>query len=114
MSETGLNGPDVKVDASDERALARLLDDVPDAVIVVNSQGLLQWANRTAESLLGRTIADSIGVSGVDLVHPDDLELALRSLASVQKKNVGMPIEIRLRTAGGWRARGQCSPSLRK
>ena len=59
--------------------------------------------NRTAETTFGRSIADSVGVSGLDLVHPDDLELVLLSLASVQEKRVGSPIEIRLLTATGWR-----------
>jgi diguanylate cyclase (GGDEF)-like protein/PAS domain S-box-containing protein len=89
--------------SADERVLARLLGEFPDAVIVIDAEGCVQWANRTAESLLGRSIADAVGVSGLDLVHPDDLEFALRSLASVQGKDVGAPIEIRLRTVTGWR-----------
>jgi PAS domain S-box-containing protein len=48
-------------------------------------------------------LGNAAGVSGLDLVHPEDLELALRSLTSVQDKDVGAPIEIRLRTSNGWR-----------
>ena len=48
-------------------------------------------------------MADSIGASGLDLVHPDDLEFVLLSLASVQSKDVGAPIEVRLHTKSGWR-----------
>ena len=40
---------------------------------------------------------------GLDLVHPDDWHLAALSLESVQHKDVGSPIELRLATAGGWR-----------
>jgi diguanylate cyclase (GGDEF)-like protein/PAS domain S-box-containing protein len=89
--------------AANEHILVRLLDDLPDSVIVVNDRGILQWGNRTAETTFGRSMADSIGVSGLDLVHPDDMELVLLSLSSVQGKQVGTPIEIRLRTATGWR-----------
>ncbi len=86
-----------------ERLRARLLDDLPDSVIIVDARGQILWANRTAESLFPETLADSIGTSGLDLVHPDDLEFVLRSLASVQAKEVGAPIEIRLKTTNGWR-----------
>ena len=50
-----------------------------------------------------RSVEESIGISGLDLVHPDDLELVLRSLASVQGKDVGTLIEVRVKTGTGWR-----------
>ena len=87
----------------DERNLARLLGDLPDIVFVVDSSGRLRWANHAGESLFGRSLHDSIGLSGLDYVHPDDLELVLRSLTSVQNKEIGTPIEIRFRTPAGWR-----------
>jgi diguanylate cyclase (GGDEF)-like protein/PAS domain S-box-containing protein len=87
----------------DEDILARLLGELPDAVIVVDAQGCLRWANRTAQSLFGRSLADAIGTSVIDFVHPDDLELALRSLSSVQGKEVGAPIDIRCSATTGWR-----------
>jgi diguanylate cyclase (GGDEF)-like protein/PAS domain S-box-containing protein len=89
--------------AGNEHVLVRLLDELPDSVIVINDRGILQWANRRAESTFGRTIADAAEVNGLDLVHPDDMELVLLSLSSVQAKHVGTPIEIRLRTTTGWR-----------
>ena len=42
-------------------------------------------------------------MSGLDLCHPDDLEFALISLVSVQGKETGAPIEVRLMSATGWR-----------
>ncbi len=103
MSQIGLHpSPDGMVTA-EEHTLLRLLDELPDSVIVINDRGILQWGNRTAETTLGRPIVGSDGVSGLDLVHPDDMELVLLSLSSVQDKRVGTPIEIRLRTATGWR-----------
>jgi PAS domain S-box-containing protein len=42
-------------------------------------------------------------MSGIQLVHPEDLELVLLSMATIQSKVIGSPIEIRLQTATGWR-----------
>jgi len=103
MTQTGLDSAHGGMLTTDEHVLVRLLDELPDSVIVVNDRGILLWGNRTAESILGSPIAESVGVSGLDLVHPDDLELVILSLASVQEKHVGSPIEVRLRTASGWR-----------
>ncbi len=103
MTQAGLDRAPSEILAGNEPALVRLLDELPDAVIVVDGRAILQWANRTAETLLGRSMAEVIGVNGLDLVHPDDMELVLLSLASVQEKRVGSPIEIRLLTATGWR-----------
>jgi len=81
----------------------RLVDALPDAVIIVDATGQVVWANHTCESLFDRSLSESIGWSSLELVHPDDLELVLRSLVSVQAKDVGAPIEIRLKTMSGWR-----------
>ncbi len=103
MTRAGLDRAPSEILAGNQPALVRLLDELPDAVIVIDAHGVLQWANRTAEVLLGRSMADVIGVNGLDLVHPDDMELVLLSLATVQEKRVGSPIEIRLLTTTGWR-----------
>ncbi|MDE3086821.1 MAG: EAL domain-containing protein [Acidobacteriota bacterium] len=87
----------------DAGAVADLLDWLPDAVVVIGPGGRLVWANRRAELLFGRSLADSAGLSATELVHPDDLELALRSMTTVRDKEVGAAIELRLRTASGWR-----------
>ncbi|MGP8207687.1 MAG: PAS domain S-box protein [Acidimicrobiales bacterium] len=83
--------------------LAELLAELPDAVIVLDPLGTVAWGNRAAERLFTRSLAESIGISGLDLVHPDDLELVLRSLASVQGKEIGTLIEVRVKTGTGWR-----------
>ena len=43
-------------------------------------------------------------MSGLDLVHPDDLDIAVLSLLSVQEKEVGLPSRSgsSATTAGGW------------
>lgn len=80
-----------------------LVDALPDVIVVIDAEGRVQWANRAAERVFGRSLEETVGVSGLDLVHPDDLAFALLSLGTVQDKEVGTPIEVRLRTAGGWR-----------
>ena len=89
--------------APNPEALARLVEKLPDAVVVLDSGFRLLWANGRAERLFGRCLAESVGLPATDLVHPDDLELALRSMATVREKEVGSAIELRLRTASGWR-----------
>jgi diguanylate cyclase (GGDEF)-like protein/PAS domain S-box-containing protein len=87
----------------DDQVMTRLLGELPDAVVVIDSDCVVQWANKATERLFARSLDDALGVSGLDLVHPEDLELVLRSLVSVQDKEVGIPIEVRVNTAAGWR-----------
>jgi diguanylate cyclase (GGDEF)-like protein/PAS domain S-box-containing protein len=75
----------------------------PDAVVLVDGTGTIVWGNLAAERIFGRTLEEWVGRSALDLVHPDDHEFALRSIASVQQKEVGSPIEIRVSAASGWR-----------
>ena len=82
---------------------AELVEWLPDAVVVVDASGLVVRANRAAERIMQRPRAEWLGMSGLDLVHPDDLHLAALSLASVEGKEVGTPIELRMRTSDGWR-----------
>ena len=86
--------------------------DLPDAAIVLDDQGVLRWGNHAAERLFGRVLDESVGLSALDLVHPDDLEMVLRSFASVQRKEVGTLIEVGpglppLATARGHRCPGR-------
>jgi PAS domain S-box-containing protein len=80
-----------------------LLTELPDCVVVLDGSGHVQWGNRAAERLFGRSLRDSIGLRAFDLVYHDDLELVLRSFESVQRKEVGTLIEVRAETPTGWR-----------
>ena len=86
-----------------ETQLGRLLAELPDLVVVVDAGANVIWANSLAERHFGLALDDSIGTSALDFVHPDDLELAARSLATVRGKHIGNAIEVRLRTPSGWR-----------
>jgi PAS domain S-box-containing protein len=91
--------------ATEWRAWARrLLASLPDPVFVLDSSGALVFANEGVSRALGWNIDDWIGRNALEVVHPDDLAMALVSLESVGGKAVGSPIDIRLQTAdGGWR-----------
>jgi diguanylate cyclase (GGDEF)-like protein/PAS domain S-box-containing protein len=90
------------VPKSDEDLL-RLFRSLPDAVVVVDATGVLVWGNCTAERVFGKTISEVAGQSGLTFVHPEDLPFVLLSLESIQEKQVGAPIEIRLKAPAGWR-----------
>jgi diguanylate cyclase (GGDEF)-like protein/PAS domain S-box-containing protein len=82
----------------------RLLDSLPDAVFVIDGAGILVDASGAAERILGWTVEEWIGRNVLEVVHPDDLDMALVSLDSIGGKDVGSPIDIRIRTAdGSWR-----------
>ncbi len=83
--------------------LVDLFDRLPDAVVVIDGAGSVVRANQAAGRVMGAPASTFVGTSGFDLVHPDDLQLAALSLASVEGKEVGTPIELRIGTSGGWR-----------
>jgi PAS domain S-box-containing protein len=87
----------------DVASLAGAMLKLPDSVVIVDEDGNVAWGNSSAQSLFGRSLAEWVGVSGLTLVHPDDQELVLRSLTSIQEKEVGDPIEIRVDSVTGWR-----------
>lgn len=86
-----------------DRRLARLLNSFPEIVVVLNALGEVMWANHLAEELFDRPLESAIGMSAIDLVHPDDLEIVLRSLETIQSKTVGSPLEIRAKIGEEWR-----------
>ncbi len=87
----------------DASYLAHALWHVPDTVVMVDVAGNVAWANRSAERLFGESLHDWIGKSSLSMVHPDDYELVLHSLSSIQDKEVEDPIEIRVKSPRGWR-----------
>jgi diguanylate cyclase (GGDEF)-like protein/PAS domain S-box-containing protein len=83
--------------------LERLVLELPEAVVVADAHGNLIWANPAAERIFGLALSDIVGTNALELLHPEDRELALTSLDSVQGKDVGSPIELRVKTPTGWR-----------
>ncbi len=83
--------------------IAEVAMGLPDSVFLVDSLLQVLWANRSAERLFGMRLADSAGMSGLDFIHPDDFESAAHAMSSVQSKDVGTPLEIRVLAHDGWR-----------
>src|SRR5689334_10276370 len=89
--------------AIDVAGLAAVAAALPDAVLVVDSGAVVRWANHAAERLFGIPLDEAIGSNGLDFIHPDDLQVAVLALTSVQAKEVGTPLELRIRRPDGWR-----------
>jgi diguanylate cyclase (GGDEF)-like protein/PAS domain S-box-containing protein len=80
------------------------VDGLADPVVVIDSDGVLRYANDRASEVLGWDPVELLGSSVLDLVHPDDLNLATAAIQSVATKSVGDLIALRLRTGHGtWR-----------
>ena len=83
---------------------AALLQALPDVVFVIDGGGALRFVSASAAPVLGWDPAEWIGRSVVDLVHEDDIAVVASSILTVQGKELGSPIEVRVRRAdGGWR-----------
>jgi diguanylate cyclase (GGDEF)-like protein/PAS domain S-box-containing protein len=78
-----------------------LLGSLPDPVIVIDSELRLTWGNHRAAATFGISVEEGRGRSVVDLIHPDDLVTAAASLETVQDKDLGTSVEIRVRHADG-------------
>ena len=55
-----------------DRVLKQLLDDAPDAIIVSDKDGIIQFWNSGAEQMFGHTSAEAAGQS-LDLIIPENL-----------------------------------------
>lgn len=81
-----------------------LLEELPDPVLVVDTDIRLLYVNRAASELFGWRPEVWLGRSILDLVHPDDVANVVSSTGTMQAKRVGTPVEIRVRMAeGSWR-----------
>jgi diguanylate cyclase (GGDEF)-like protein/PAS domain S-box-containing protein len=89
--------------ALDENEIVAVAMGLPDSVFLVDSLLQVIWANPSAERLFGLKLADAAGLSGLDFIHPDDIESVARSMTSVQSKDVGTPLEVRVKAHDGWR-----------
>ena len=86
---------------TDEVLGAAVLTGLPDPVVVLGPDAALLWANPRAEQRFGWALDDLRRQPLGRLIHPDDLGTALLSMESVQAKEVGSLIEIRLRDRSG-------------
>jgi diguanylate cyclase (GGDEF)-like protein/PAS domain S-box-containing protein len=85
-----------------EARFRSLVLNASDIVAVVDRDGTVQYASPAAERLLGWEVATHIGASALDLIHPDELALAVESMVeTVAEAGVKLPLEVRLAHADG-------------
>ena len=85
----------------DRAAPEPALDGLPDPVIAIDDEGALRYANERAVSVLGWTHEEFVGRPVFDVIHPDDLNIAITSLSTVSQKDAGELIMVRVRSGTG-------------
>lgn len=79
-------------------------DGLADPVFAVDDTGTLRYANDTAAEVLGWDRSELLDTFVLDLIHPDDLNLATAAMKTITKKHIGDLITLRVRTGRGtWR-----------
>jgi PAS domain S-box-containing protein len=66
-----------------EEHFRRLTENAHDMVAVTTPEGRIRYVSPSAERILGYTPEEMLGMSSVDLIHPDDLAAAERNLSTV-------------------------------
>lgn len=86
----------------DRLATFRVLDSLPDAVVALDLDTLtIVHLNPPAALLFGAQSAEAPGRSAVELLHPDDVPLAMAGLDWVGDHDRGSLIELRVQTDEG-------------
>jgi diguanylate cyclase (GGDEF)-like protein/PAS domain S-box-containing protein len=89
-------------EAGELQYLELLLEHAPDGIAVIDSAGHILSATPSLERMLGNPEGTLVGVDGLSLIHPDDLEhVALRLAEYVTGGNDGPDVRTRLRRADG-------------
>ncbi len=65
----------------DDERLSGLAAGLPDGIGVLGPDGAITWANHELARMLGLSVDELIGSSGLDLIHPDELARALDGIA---------------------------------
>jgi PAS domain S-box-containing protein len=87
--------------ASSERRYRLLAENATDAVYLVSSAGVIQWASPAVSRVLGFDPKDLVGTPAASRMHPESLA-ALRAVQSrIDRGETGVAVELRVRTAAG-------------
>jgi PAS domain S-box-containing protein len=88
-----------------EARFRSLLENAPDAVAVLDADGVVRFAAPAVERVLGYPLEDFVGADRFDLVHPEDEPGARRAFAEVTAApGARVTVELRARHAdGSWR-----------
>jgi diguanylate cyclase (GGDEF)-like protein/PAS domain S-box-containing protein len=89
-------------DATLQRLVPIMLNAAADAIVLVDAEGTLMYANEASPKLFGYSYEERIGHSVLELVHPDDLPGVSEALIStVATPGVKNPLSLRLLAADG-------------
>ena len=88
------------VATAESDTLTPSIDGLGDPVIAVDSDGIVRFGNDRVFEVLGWD-DEVIGQSVLDFVHPDDLNIAIASMATVVDKSFGKLLRIRARHGRG-------------
>jgi PAS domain S-box-containing protein len=87
--------------ASGERFRA-LVQNASDVIAVISDRAEFAYVTPSAKTQLGYEPEELLGMSGFDLIHPDDLAVVAQAFGEVlQGTNPGIPTEYRFRHADG-------------
>ncbi len=70
---------------SDTHIEEALIDSLRDAVIVVDNNWIVTYANKAVGIQMGRSPVEVVGTNAVDLIHPDDIPKALEAMERLAK-----------------------------
>ena len=78
-----------------------IIDHIADMVVLLDQTGTIRYANARTEQILGVRRTDWIGRPVFELVHPDDLALAMEILVSTQAAGSGVKEHVPYRVRKG-------------
>ena len=81
----------------------RLLDCVDDAIMVLDTQLRVIYANAATQAFLGAGSGGPTGLDPSELVHADDLDEAVRAFATVAGQGTRCVARMRVRNGDDWR-----------
>jgi PAS domain S-box-containing protein len=84
-----------------EEMLRLITENMSDMIRVTDFQGTNLYASPSHYKGLGYTMEERIGKSGMDIVHPDDLEFVIHKLLEGHASNQRVKVEYRVRHADG-------------
>ncbi len=100
---SGAAPADLAEQARRGRALAHLVDNVVDAIVIVDADLATVYANRAAEEMVGRPGRPAEGQPGTDLIHPEQRDRVFADLASLlEAPGARRSTEFQVLTRHGW------------
>ena len=93
----------LRTQARQARVLSQLIDNVGDAIVIVDVELNTLYANRAAEALVGQPGRPAVGRAGIELIHPDDRDRVFADLAGLlAEPGARSSSEFQVLTRTGW------------